>query len=163
MNEPQLTITGNLTADPELRHVASGIPVANFTIASTPRTFNKNTQQWDDGEPMFIRCTAWRDHADNIANSLTKGTRVLATGRLSVRSYEHEGQRRTSLEMQIDEIGPTLRHATTTVTKTSPHNTHNQAPGARGQAPGSAGPDGVLGGSQGDPWASGSYDDAPPF
>ncbi|AZQ77651.1 single-stranded DNA-binding protein [Flaviflexus ciconiae] len=160
MNEPTLTVTGNLTGDPELRYVASGIPVVNFTVAATPRTYNKQTQQWDDGEAMFIRCTAWREHAENIANSLSKGTRVLVTGRFSVRSYEHEGHKRTSLELQIDDIGPSLRYATTQVTRKS---SQNQAQGAHAGQSGTSGIDAPLGGPQNDPWTTSNFDDTPPF
>ena len=116
-NEPIITVVGNLTADPELRYVSSGIPVASFTVAATPRTMNKQTQEWEDGETMFLRCSAWRDMGENVAGSLQKGQRVLVTGRLQVRSYEHDGQQRTSLELQVDEIGPSLRYATAQVQK----------------------------------------------
>ena len=119
-NEPIITIVGNLTADPELRYVSSGTPVASFTVASTPRSLNRQTNQWEDGEPMFVRCSAWREYAENVAESLTKGTRVVAFGRLSVRNYEYNGQQRTSIEMQVDEVGPSLRYATAQVTKV-PH------------------------------------------
>ncbi len=115
--EPTTTIIGNLTADPEMRYTASGAAVASFTIASTPRTFNRQTNQWQDGQTLFMRCQVWRDAAQNAAASLTKGTRVIATGRLQQRSYtDREGAQRTVIEMQVDEIGPSLRYSTTQIT-----------------------------------------------
>lgn len=120
-NETTLTIVGNLTADPELRTIQStGTPVATFTIASTPRTFDKNQNQWVDGAALFMRCQAWRDLATHIASSLTKGMRVVATGRLSQRTYDDQtGTKHTVVEMTVDEIGASLRYATCQVTKTS--------------------------------------------
>ena len=117
--EPIITIVGNLTADPELRYVSSGTPVASFTVASTPRSLNRQTNQWEDGEAMFVRCSVWREYGENVAESLTKGMRVVVTGRLTVRSYEYNGQQRTSIEMQVDEVGPSLRYARAQVTKIS--------------------------------------------
>lgn len=118
--ETTITIVGNLTADPELRTIGSGATVASFTIASTPRSFNRNTNQWEDGQALFMRCSAWRDLADHCANSLTKGMRVIAQGRLQQRSYQaQDGSNRTVVEMQIDEIGPSLRYATAQVTRQS--------------------------------------------
>lgn len=126
-NETIITLVGNLTADPELRYTGSGHPVVNFTIASTPRTYNRQSQQWEDGDTLFIRCSAWREAAENIANSLTKGMRVIAYGALSQRSYEgRDGQQRTSLEMQVEDVGPSLRRATAQVTR-------NQQTGGYGQ------------------------------
>lgn len=116
-NEPTMTITGNLTGDPELRYTGSGTPVANFTVASTPRSLNKQTNQWEDGEAMFVRCSVWREYGENVAESLTKGMRVVVTGRLTVRSYEYNGEKRQSIEMQVDEVGPSLRYARVQVTK----------------------------------------------
>jgi single-strand DNA-binding protein len=117
-NEPVITVVGNLTADPELRTVGSGNQVADFTVASTPRTFNRQTNQWDDGEPLFLRCSAWREMASNVQASLTKGMRVLVTGRLTTRSYQaNDGSTRQSLELRVDDIGPSLRFATARVTK----------------------------------------------
>ncbi len=117
-NETTLTIIGNLTADPEVRTTGNGMSVANFTVASTPRTFNKTTNQWEDGQPLFMRCTAWRDLADNIAHSLTKGMRVIAVGRLSQRSYQaKDGSNRTVVELTVDSVGPDLSHATAQVTR----------------------------------------------
>ena len=108
-----ITIIGNLTADPEMRFTPSGAAVASFTIASTPRTFNRQTGQWKDMETLFMRCSIWRDAAENVAESLTKGARVIAQGRLTQRSYtDREGAQRTVVEMQVDEIGPSLRYNT---------------------------------------------------
>lgn len=116
MNESQVTITGNLTADPELRYVGDGTPVANFTIASTPRRYNKQTSQWEDGEAMFVRCTAWREYAENITETLSKGTRVIAYGKLTTESFTRkDGTQGSHLNMQIDEIAPSLRYATATI------------------------------------------------
>ena len=116
MNEPIITIIGNLTADPELRYISTGTPVANFTIASTPRI--KKNDQWVDGEAMFVRCTVWREYAENVADTLTKGMRVVATGRLSVETYQaNTGEERTSLKLDVDEVGPSLRFATATITR----------------------------------------------
>lgn len=115
--EPVVTIVGNLTANPELNYIGNGTPVANFTVASTPRTQNRNTGEWVDGEAMFVRCAVWRDYAEHVAESLSKGMRVIVTGRLSVRSYESNGARQISLEMQVDEVGPSLRFATAQVSR----------------------------------------------
>lgn len=117
-NETTITITGNLTDAPELRFTPSGSPVANFTIAATPRVFDKNTNEWKDGESLFLRCQVWREQAENVAESLTKGSAVIATGKLKSRSYEtKEGEKRTVIELDIDEIGPSLKRATAKVTK----------------------------------------------
>ncbi len=117
-NDTVITVVGNLTADPELRFTQGGVAVANFTIASTPRTFDRASNEWKDGEPLFLRASVWREFAEHVAGSLTKGSRVLATGRLKQRSYEtKEGEKRTSIELEIDEIGPSLRYATTNVTR----------------------------------------------
>jgi single-strand DNA-binding protein len=116
--EPTITIIGNLTADPELRYIPSGTAVANFTIASTPRQFDRNTGQWRDGDALFLRCTAWQQLAEHAAESLSKGTRVIAHGRLRQRSFTtDEGDKRTVLELEVDEIGPSLRFASANVTK----------------------------------------------
>ncbi|GGD33258.1 single-stranded DNA-binding protein [Microbacterium faecale] len=116
--ETVITVVGNLTADPELRYTQSGIPVANFTVASTPRTFDKQSGEWKDGEALFMRCSAWRDFAEHVAGSLTKGMRVIAQGNLRQRNYEtREGERRTSIELDVQEIGPSLRYATAQVTR----------------------------------------------
>ncbi|MBL0886748.1 single-stranded DNA-binding protein [Myceligenerans indicum] len=116
--ETVITVVGNLTGDPELRFTPSGAAVANFTIASTPRIFDRQSNEWKDGETLFMRCSLWREAAENVAESLTKGMRVLAQGRLVQRSYEtREGEKRTVVELQVDEIGPSLRRATAKVTR----------------------------------------------
>ncbi len=118
--ETTLTIVGNLTADPELRFTPAGHAVADFTVASTPRSYDRQTGQWRDGEALFLRCTAWRQLAEHTAESLTKGIRVIVTGRLRQRSFElTEGVTRTVTELDVDELGPSLRHSTARVTKTT--------------------------------------------
>jgi len=130
--ETIITIVGNLTADPELRYTQNGLPVANFTIASTPREFDKTTNEFKDGEALFLRASVWREFAEHVAGSLTKGMRVIATGRLKQRSYQdREGQNRTSIELEIDEIGPSLRYATANVVRSAGGGQGQQ----RGQAP----------------------------
>src|SRR5690242_545796 len=122
--ETVITVVGNLTADPELRYTQNGLAVANFTIASTPRTFDKQANEWKDGEALFMRCSVWRDTAENVAESLARGMAVIATGRLKQRSYDtKEGEKRTVVEMEVDEIGPSLRRATAKVNKTQRTNT----------------------------------------
>lgn len=114
-----ITVIGNLTADPELRFTPSGAAVANFTVASTPRTFDRNSNEWKDGEALFLRCNIWREAAENVAESLTKGTRVIVSGRLKQRSYDdRDGNKRTVVELEVDEIGPSLRYATAKPTRT---------------------------------------------
>lgn len=116
--EPQITIVGNLVSDPELRFVGSGVAVANFTVAATPRNYNRQTSEYEDGETLFMRCAVWRDTAEHAAESLTKGTRVIVQGRLKSNAYtDKEGQQRTSMELDVEEIGPSLRYATAQVTK----------------------------------------------
>ena len=116
--ETQITVVGNVVAQPELRFTPSGAAVANFTIASTPRTFDRQTNEWKDQEALFLRCSIWREAAENVAESLTKGQRVIAQGRLKARSYEtKEGEKRTSMELDVDEIGPSLRFATAQVNR----------------------------------------------
>lgn len=118
--ETVITVIGNLTADPELRWTGNGAAVAGFTIASTPRTYDRNSGEWKDGESLFLRCSVWREAAENVAESLRKGMRVIAQGRLVQRSYEtKEGERRTVVELQVDEIGPSLRSARAQVTRTN--------------------------------------------
>ena len=113
-----ITVIGNLTSDPELRWTPSGAAVATFTIASTPRTLDRQTQEWKDGEALFLRCSVWRQAAENVAGSLTRGSRVMAQGRLKQRSFDtKEGDKRTVIEMEVDEIGPSLRYATATIAK----------------------------------------------
>ncbi|PPI61224.1 single-stranded DNA-binding protein [Rathayibacter sp. TRS19] len=141
--ETIITVVGNLTADPELRYTQGGLAVANFTIASTPRTFDRQANDWKDGEALFLRASVWREFAENVAGTLTKGSRVIATGRLKQRAYEtKEGEKRTSIELEIDEIGPSLRYATAQVTRAS-------GGGGRGQAGGGQGNGGQIGGGQG--------------
>jgi len=135
-----ITVIGNLTADPELRFTPSGAAVASFTVASTPRTFDRATGEWRDGEALFLRCNIWRQAAENVAESLTRGMRVLVSGRLRQRSFEtREGEKRTVVELEVDEIGPSLRYATAKVNKVS-----------RGQGSGGYG----AGSPVDDPWGA---------
>jgi single-strand DNA-binding protein len=117
--ETLITVVGNLTADPELRFTPSGAGVANFTVASTPRSFDKPTQEWKDGDALFLRCSIWRQAAENVAESLTRGARVIVSGRLKQRSYEKDGEKRTVYELDVDEVGPSLKYATAKVNKVS--------------------------------------------
>ena len=118
--ETVITVVGNLTADPELRYTQNGLAVANFTIASTPRTFDRQANEWKDGEALFLRASVWREFAEHVAQSLTKGSRVIAQGRLKQRSFEtQQGEKRTVIELEVDEIGPSLCYATAQVTRTS--------------------------------------------
>ena len=134
-NETVITVIGNLTADPELRFTPSGSAVANFTIASTPRTFDRQSNEWKDGEALFLRASVWKEAAENVAETLTKGARVIAQGRLRSRSYDtKEGERRTVMELEIDEIGPSLKYASAKVTRTARGN----GEGAAGRAPNSS-------------------------
>ncbi|MEX1080103.1 MAG: single-stranded DNA-binding protein [Homoserinimonas sp.] len=136
--ETVVTVVGNLTADPELRYTQNGLAVANFTIASTPRNFDRASNDWKDGETLFLRASVWREFAEQVAGSLTKGSRVIATGRLKQRSYEtKEGEKRTSIELDVDEVGPSLRYATAQITRTSPSRDGGGSGGggnSRGQA-----------------------------
>jgi single-strand DNA-binding protein len=117
--ETIITVVGNLTDDPELRFTPSGAAVANFTVASTPRNFDKQTNEWKDGDSLFLRCSVWRQAAENVAESLQRGNRVVVQGRLKQRSYEtKEGEKRTVFEMEVDEVGPSLKYATAKVTRT---------------------------------------------
>ncbi len=153
-----LTIVGNLTNDPELRFTPSGAAVASFTVASNSRYLDKTTNEWKDGEPVFMRCSVWRQYAENVAESLTRGTRVIVTGRLKQRSYEtREGEKRTVLEMEVDDVGPALRTATAKVTKVA------RAGGGGFGDGGSGGFGGATsgGGGNDDPWASQSGGGAP--
>ncbi|MGY1823224.1 single-stranded DNA-binding protein [Geodermatophilus sp. SYSU D00079] len=160
-----LTIIGNLTSDPELRWTPSGAAVANFTIASTPRTLDRQTQEWKDGEALFLRCSVWREAAENVAESLTRGSRVMAQGRLKQRSFEtKEGEKRTVVELEVDEIGPSLRYATATVTKA----TRSGGGGGRGGDGGFGSGDGRAATGRDDspdPWATpvGAGSEEPPF
>ncbi|HWD05195.1 MAG TPA: single-stranded DNA-binding protein [Amycolatopsis sp.] len=142
--ETIVTVVGNLTADPELRFTHTGAAVASFTVASTPRTFDRESGGWKDGDPLFLRCSLWRQPAENVAESLTRGTRVLVHGRLTQRTFEtKEGDRRTVVELQVDEIGPSLRYATAKVnraTRSGPPSTDSaEGPWAAAPAPAGAG------------------------
>jgi single-strand DNA-binding protein len=169
-----ITVVGNLTADPELRFTPSGAAVANFTVASTPRIYDRQSGEWKDGEALFLRCNIWREAAENVAESLTRGSRVIVTGRLKQRTFEtREGEKRTVVEVEVDEIGPSLKYATAKVNKAS------RSGGGGGGFGGGSGGGGGGGGSRPaagggapaeDPWgsapASGSFggnDDEPPF
>ena len=169
--ETVITVIGNLTADPELRFTPAGAAVANFTVASTPRNFDRQTNEWKDGEALFLRCNIWREAAENVAETLQRGMRVIVSGRLKQRSYEtKEGEKRTVVELEVDEIGPSLRYATAKVNKV-----------ARGGGNGGGNTGGGFGGGNGggqssarndDPWGSGPSNgafagagagDEPPF
>lgn len=142
--ETVITVIGNLTADPELRFTPSGSAVANFTIASTPRQFDRQSNEWKDGEALFLRCSVWKEAAENVAESLTKGMRVIAQGRLRSRSYDtKEGERRTVMELEVDEIGPSLKYASAKVTRS-----------ARGNGEGAAGRAPATGGGGGGAWGT---------
>lgn len=174
-----ITVVGNLTADPELRFTPSGAAVANFTVASTPRQFDRQSNEWKDGDTLFMRCSIWREAAENVAESLTKGTRVIVQGRLVQRSYEtREGEKRTVVELQVDEIGASLRYATAKVTRSQRSGGGGGNFGGGGGGFGGGGNSGGgygggnSGGGQGgggsnaeDPWASSSssFSDEPPF
>lgn len=162
--ETVITVVGNLVDDPELRFTPSGAAVAKFRVASTPRTFDRQTNEWKDGESLFLTCSVWRQAAENVAESLTKGTRVLVQGRLKQRSYEdREGIKRTVYELDVDEVGASLRNATAKVTKTSGRGSQGggfgggggggQGGGGWGGGPGGGG---QGGGPAGDPWATGA-------
>jgi single-strand DNA-binding protein len=170
--ETVITVVGNLVDDPELRFTPSGAAVANFRIASTPRTFDRQTNEWKDGESLFLSCNIWRQAAENVAESLHKGTRVIVTGRLRQRSYEtREGEKRTVFELEVDEVGPSLRNATVKVQRMA------RSGGSGGGFGSGGGNSGGGGGGFDDPWASavpasggsgsngstGSYDEEPPF
>ncbi|MCA4133269.1 single-stranded DNA-binding protein [Arthrobacter sp. M4] len=143
--ETTITVIGNLTNDPELRFTPSGSAVANFTIASTPRTFDRQSNEWKDGETLFLRASVWREAAENVAESLTKGMRVIVSGRLKSRSYEtKEGEKRTVIELEVDEIGPSLRYASAKVNRTQ-----RAAGGFGGNSGGFGGNSGGFGGGPG--------------
>ena len=152
-----VTVVGNLTNDPELRFTPSGAAVASFTVASSSRVLDKTTNEWKDGETVFMRCSVWRQYAENVAESLTKGTRVIVSGRLKQRSYEtREGEKRQIMELEVEDVGPALRYATAKVTRT------------QSQGGGFGGGNGGGGGASApadDPWASspGAGFDEPPF
>ena len=167
-----ITVIGNLTDDPELRFTPSGAAVAKFRVASTPRFMDKTSNEWKDGEPLFLSCTVWRQAAENVAESLQRGARVIVSGRLKQRTYEtREGEKRTVIELEVDEIGPSLRYATAKVQKMQ------RSGGGGGFGASSGGGGGGGGGGFDDPWASAqpanaasgggrstsSFDDEPPF
>ena len=163
-----ITIVGNLTADPELRFTPNGSAVANFTVASTPRVMDKATNEWKDGEALFMRCAVWRQAAENIAESLQRGARVIVTGRLKQRSYDtKEGEKRTVIELEVDEVGPSLKYATAKVNKTSRGGAGGGFAGeGGGSSNGNGGSGSDFGG--GDPWsapaaAGAGLSDEPPF
>lgn len=157
--ETQITLVGNLTADPELRFTPSGAAVANFTVASTPRTFDRQTGEWRDGEAMFLNCAVWRQAAENVAESLQKGMRVIVQGRLKSRTYDtREGERRTVFEIDVDEIGPALRYASAKVTRNPAGQGRQGGGGGGGGYSNNSGGGGGYGGNSGgdDPWATGA-------
>ena len=169
-----ITVVGNLTADPELRFTPSGAAVANFTVASTPRIYDRQSGEWKDGEALFLRCNIWREAAENVAESLTRGARVIVTGRLKQRSFEtREGEKRTVVEVEVDEIGPSLRYATAKVNKASRSGSGSGGFGGGGGGGGGGSrqaPAAQPSGGGDDPWgsapASGSFGgggDEPPF
>jgi single-strand DNA-binding protein len=175
-----ITVIGNLTADPELRFTPAGAAVANFTVASTPRVFDRNSNEWKDGEALFLRCNIWREAAENVAESLTRGSRVIVSGRLKQRSYEtREGEKRTVVELEVDEVGPSLRYATAKVAKASRGGGgggfgSGGSGGGGGNIASSGGSGGGRsGGAEDDPWGSAPaassfggnsrVDDEPPF
>ena len=147
--ETVITVVGNLIDDPELRFTPSGAAVANFTVASTPRTLNRQTNEWKDGEALFLSCSIWRQAAENVAESLQKGARVIVQGRLKARTWEtREGEKRTSFEVDVDEIGPSLKWATAKVTRAQ------RSGGGGGYGGGAPQGGGQSGGQQSDPWAT---------
>ena len=165
--ETVITVIGNLTADPELRWTQSGAAVADFTVASTPRAYDRTAGEWRDGDTLFMRCSVWRETAENVAESLRKGMRVIVQGRLTQRSYDTpQGERRTVVELQVDEVGPSLRRARAQVTRVQA-----QAASAGGFGPGSApsaggggwAPSASLDAGQHDPWGAPAAPSEPPF
>ena len=156
-----ITVIGNLTADPELRWTQSGAAVADFTVASTPRTYDRNAGEWRDGDTLFMRCSVWRETAENVAESLRKGMRVIVQGRLTQRSYDTQhGERRTVVELQVDEVGPSLRRARAQVTR-------NQAQAASAPSASASASGGAAGwgqeAPQHDPWGAPAAPSEPPF
>ncbi|WP_067859805.1 single-stranded DNA-binding protein [Nocardia shimofusensis] len=145
--EPVITVIGNLTSDPELRFTPAGVAVANITVASTPRVFDRNSNEWKDSDALFLRCNIWREAAENVAESLTRGSRVIVSGRLKQRSYEaRDGEKRVVFELDVEEMGPSLRFAKAKVTRVGRNGSGNVIVSARSNRPG--------GGSAGDPWGS---------
>ena len=168
-NETLITLIGNTTTDPELRFVPSGAAVANFTVASTPKMFDKRTNEWKDQETLFMRCNVWREQAESVAESITKGMRVVVTGRLTSRSWEDkDGTKRTVVELEVDEIGPSLKYATAKVQRTQRNNNSsgfgNQQSQPSGFGPSTAQQDpwATPGVSNGGGWGNGP-DSEPPF
>ena len=174
--DTQITMAGNLVDDPELRFTPAGQPVARFRVASTPRYLDKNTNEWKDGDSLFLTCNVWRQAAENVAESLTRGTRVIVSGRLRQRSYEtKEGEKRTVYEVEVDDVGPSLRNASAKVNRIARSGSGDGGYGGGQRGSGGSGgrPSGGQGGSGGghggadaDPWASdssGGYSDEPPF
>ena len=167
--DTQITIAGNLVDDPELRFTPAGQPVARFRVASTPRFLDKNTNEWKDGDSLFLTCNVWRQAAENVAESLTRGTRVIVSGRLRQRSYEtKEGEKRTVYEVEVDDVGPSLRNASAKVNKIARNGSGGSggSGGGGGRPAGGQGSQGSGGGGDTDPWASdggGSFSDEPPF
>ena len=156
-----ITVIGNLTADPELRWTQSGAAVADFTVASTPRTYDRNAGEWRDGDTLFMRCSVWRETAENVAESLRKGMRVIVQGRLTQRSYDtQQGERRTVVELQVDEVGPSLRRARAQVTRVQAQAA--SAPSASASASGGAAGWGQEA-PQHDPWGAPAAPSEPPF
>jgi len=165
--ETVITVIGNLTDDPELRFTPSGAAVANFTVASTPRSFDKNSNEWKDGDALFLRCSIWRQSAENVAESLTKGMRVIVSGRLRQRSYQtKEGENRTVVELDVEEIGPSLKYASAKVNRTQ---RGSSGGGFGGGGSDNGGGGGNYGAPADDPWSSappaggGGFTDEPPF
>lgn len=170
--ETTITVIGNLTDDPELRFTPSGAAVAKFRLASTPRTLDRASGEWKDGEPLFLACSVWRQVAENVAESLQRGSRVIVSGRLRQRSYEtKEGEKRTVYELEVDEIGPSLRYATAKVQKMSRSGGSGGGYGSNSNSGGGGNSSGGGGGFADDPWATaapaggsgGNFDDEPPF
>lgn len=165
--DTQITVVGNLTSDPEMRFTQNGAAVANFTVASTPRSYNKQTQQWEDGEALFLRCSVWRQLAENVAESLTRGMRVIVQGNLRQRSYQtKEGENRTSYELDVQEVGPSLSWATAQVQRNERKQGGGQQQGFGGQQQSQGGFGG--GQQQEDPWSQspagfGGGEETPPF
>ena len=164
-----ITIAGNLVDDPELRFTPAGQPVAKFRVASTPRYLDKSTNEWKDGDSLFLTCNVWRQAAENVAESLTRGMRVIVSGRLRQRSYEtKEGEKRTVYEIEVDDVGPSLRNASAKVNKVARSSGNGGGQGGSGGGQGGRSSGGGQGGSgqDPDPWASdsgGNYSDEPPF
>ena len=169
--DTQITVVGNLVSDPELRYTPTGVAVANFRVASTPRTFDRQANEWKDGDSLFLTCNVWRQAAENVAESLQRGMRVIVMGRLHQRSYEtREGEKRTVFEVEVDDVGPSMRNASAKVSKTNRSGGGGGNGGGQGGSGGYGGSAGSRGGGGDDPWASDSSgfggegsSDEPPF